>query len=80
MAQTQTISVTLDDLAVDDEVVIQDRDHNAHGARGTVYHIDLETKLVSVVTKGMVDTWEGYVDGLQKVVREAACQNSLLTS
>lgn len=80
MAQTQTISVTLDDLAVDDEVVIQDRDHNAHGAGGTVYHIDLDTKLVSVVTKGMVDTWEGYVDGLQKVLREAAYQNSLLTS
>lgn len=79
-AQAQTIRVTLDDLSVDDEVVIQDRDHNAYGARGTVYHIDLETRLVSVVTKGMVDTWEGYVDGLQKVVREAACQNSLLVS
>lgn len=80
VAQTQIISVTLDALSVDDEVVIQDRDHNAHGASGTVYHIDLETRLVSVVTKGMVDTWEGYVDGLQKIVREAACQNSLPAS
>lgn len=71
MAQTQTINVTLDDLAVDDEVVVHDRGHNAHGARGVVYHIDLETKLVSVVTKGMVDTWEGYADGLQKIINEA---------
>lgn len=80
VAQTQTINVTLDDLAVDDEVVVHDRTHNAHGSRGAVYHIDLDTKLVSVITNGMVNTWEGYVDGLQKVVREAACQSSLLAS
>lgn len=74
MARTQTISVTFDDLAVEDEVIIHDLGHNAHSARGTVYHVDLDTKLVSVVTKGMVDTWEGYADGLQKVVGEAACK------
>lgn len=62
------VSVCFEDLTLDDEVIIHDYGHNAHGARGNVYHLDLNTKMVSVVTKGMVDTWEGLSDGLQKVI------------
>lgn len=68
MANEQFISVTFDDLALEDTVVVQDRGHNAHGARGKVYWLDTETRLVSVVTNGGVDTWEGYADGLQKLI------------
>ncbi|WP_274644159.1 hypothetical protein [Pseudomonas serbica] len=68
MANEQFASVTFDDLALEDTVVIQDHGHNAHGARGKVYFLDADTQLVSVVTNGCVDTWEGYADGLQKLV------------
>lgn len=68
MHKTQAIDVTFEDLDLEDEVIIHDYGHNAHGARGKVYHLDPNTHLVSVVTKGMVDTWEGCADGLQKVI------------
>jgi len=66
--RTETLSVCFSDLAIDDEVIIHDHGHNAHGARGKVYYLDPETQLVSVVTKGLVDTWEGCADGLEKVI------------
>lgn len=62
------ISVCFEDLKVDDVVIIWDRKHSAHGARGKIYWLEPETRMVSVVTKGSVDTWEGCADGLQKVV------------
>jgi hypothetical protein len=68
MANDKFSCVSFEDLAVDDVVVIHDYGHNAHGARGKVYWLDPETKFVSVVTKGSVDTWEGYADGLQKLI------------
>lgn len=68
MPNENAISVLFEDLAVDDSVIIHDYGHGAHGARGTVYWLDPATKLVSVVTKGCVDTWEGYADGLQKLI------------
>lgn len=49
-------------------VVIRDYGHNAHGAKGKVYWLDTDSRLVSVVTNGYVDTWEGYADGLQKLI------------
>lgn len=63
------VCVCFEDLKLDDEVLIWDRNHNAHGASGVIYHLDGDTKMVSVVTKGMVDTWEGLADGLQKFVK-----------
>lgn len=68
MANEQFVSVTFVDLALENTVVIHDHGHNAHGAKGKVYWLDPETKLVSVVTNGCVDTWEGYADGLQKLI------------
>jgi|PersoiStandDraft_1058852.scaffolds.fasta_scaffold02942_9 hypothetical protein len=68
MPSEKAISVCFEDLMVDDTVIIWDRDHSAHGARGKVYWLDPESRLVSVVTNGCVDTWEGCADGLQKVV------------
>lgn len=68
MSSEKAISVYFEDLEIDDIVIIWDRNHGAHGARGKVYWLDPETRLVSVVTKGCVDTWEGCADGLQKVV------------
>lgn len=62
------VSVCFEDLELDDEVIIWDRNHNAHGSSGTVYHLDAETRMVSVVTKNMADTWEGMADGLQKII------------
>ena len=62
------VCVSFEDLALEDVVIVRDSGHNAHGARGKVYWLDTETKLVSVVTNGCVDTWEGYADGLQKLV------------
>lgn len=62
------VCVCFEDLKLDDEVVIWDRNHNAHGSSGVIYHLDVDTKMVSVVTKGMVDVWEGLADGLQKVI------------
>lgn len=62
------VSVCFDDLKLDDEVVIQDYGHNAYGARGNVYYLNVDSKMISVVTKGLVDTWEGLADGLLKVV------------
>jgi hypothetical protein len=64
----KAISVCFEDLSVDDDVIIWDRDHNAHGATGKVYHLDTTTRMVSVVTTGCVDTWEGMADGLQKIM------------
>jgi hypothetical protein len=64
----KAIDVCFEDLSVDDDVIIWDRDHNTHGATGKVYHLDSESRIVSVVTKGMVDTWEGMADGLQKII------------
>ncbi|MBD8615636.1 hypothetical protein IFT69_18205 [Pseudomonas putida] len=68
MSKTSAVCVSLEDLSLEDEVLIHDYGHNAHGARGKVYHLDPDTKLVSVVTKGLVDTWEGCADGLQKII------------
>ena len=62
------VSVCFEDLELDDEVIIWDRNHNAHGAIGKVYHLDTMTRMVSVVTKNMADTWEGMSDGLQKII------------
>jgi len=62
------VSVCFEDLKRDDEVVIQDYGHNAYGARGKIYHLDVDTKMISVVTNGMVDTWEGLADGILKIV------------
>jgi hypothetical protein len=67
MANERYVSVTFEDLALEDTVVIHDYGHNANGAKGKVYWLDPETKFVSVVTTGCVDTWEGYADGLQKL-------------
>lgn len=61
-------NVSFEELALDDSVIIWDRGHSAHGARGKVYWLDPETRMVSVTTSGCVDTWEGYADGLQKLV------------
>lgn len=69
MLSEKVISVVFEDLKLEDSVIIQDYGHNAHGARGEVYFLDADSKMVSVVTKGCVDTWEGYADGLQKIVR-----------
>lgn len=62
------VSVCFEDLQLEDEVIIWDRNHNAHGASGTIYHIDTETRMISVVTKNMADIWEGMADGLQKII------------
>lgn len=64
----KAISVCFEDLSLNDNVIIWDRDHNAHGANGKIYHLDTSTLMISVVTKGCVDTWEGMADGLQKVI------------
>ncbi len=64
----KSICVSFDDLKIDDEVIIFDHNHNAHGSSGVIYHLDIDTKIVSVVTNGMVDTWEGLADGLQKYI------------
>jgi hypothetical protein len=74
MPNENAISVHFEDLAVDDSVIIHDYGHNAHGARGKVYWLNPDTKLVSVVTKGLVDTWEGYADGLQKLIPQNSAQ------
>lgn len=68
MPSEQAISVCFEDLMMGDIVIIWDRNHSAHGARGKVYWLDPERRLVSVVTNGCVDTWEGCADGLQKMV------------
>ena len=68
MAREKAISVCFEDLMVDDTVIIWDRAHGAHGARGKVYWLDVDTRMVSVVTNGCADTWEGCADGLQKVI------------
>ncbi len=65
---TKEIEVTFDDLRIDDRVVVKDFDHNAYGAHGKVYWLDHETRLISVVTDGHVDVWEGCADGLLKIV------------
>lgn len=62
------ICVHFSDLSIDDNVVIHDYGHNSHGAHGKVYWLDTETKIVSVTTKNCVDVWEGYADGLQKLI------------
>lgn len=68
MPNHKTQSVCFEDLKVDDPVIIRDRDHNADGARGTVYFLNPESQMVSVVTKGYTDIWEGYADGLVKII------------
>lgn len=65
---TNEVEVSFDDLRIDDRVVVKDFDHNAYGALGKVYWLDRDTHLVSVVTDGNVDVWEGYADGLVKIV------------
>lgn len=72
MPSEKPICVSFEDLALEDLVIVCDRGHSAHGARGKVYWLDAETRLVSVITSGCVDTWEGYADGLQKLIARSS--------
>ena len=69
MGSVNAVSVLFEDLELEDDVIIHDFGHSAHGARGKVYWLDTQTKFVSVTTNGYADTWEGYADGLQKVIK-----------
>ncbi|MFK3607859.1 hypothetical protein A7D21_28495 [Pseudomonas sp. AP19] len=68
MTSNNAISVCFEDLKLEDIVIICDRGHGAHGSRGKVYWLDPDSRMVSVTTNGMADTWEGLADGLQKVI------------
>ncbi|WP_116827141.1 MULTISPECIES: hypothetical protein [Pseudomonas syringae group] len=68
MTSKNAIDVSFEDLKLEDTVIIWDRGHDAHGSRGTIYWLDPDTRMVSVTTNGMADTWEGLADGLQKVI------------
>jgi hypothetical protein len=68
------VEISFEQLAINDRVVILDRDHNAYGAHGMVYWLDKRTRMISVVTDGNVDTWEGMADALAKLVETTSEQ------